>query len=154
FEMTAELLQSPPGVPLIHVFTWSIAPLAADSALESPRALMTAAPRVCTIGTNVCSSHARSVIVSVAGFPLTFALVKSGYCVFEWLPQTVTLLTAPLGTPAFLASAATARLWSSRVIALHRSAGISRPLRLATRQFVLHGLPTIRMRTSGAALRA
>src|SRR4051812_7998427 len=152
--MTAELVQSPPVVPLIQVFTWSIAPFAADRALDSPRALITAAPRGCTAGTNVCSSHARSVTDSVAGLPLTFALVKSGYWVFEWLPQMVMHDTAPFGTPAFLARAATARLWSSRVIALHRPAGISRPFRYATRQFVLHGLPTMRIRTSDAAFRA
>src|SRR5437763_12789264 len=107
--MTAELVQSPPGVPLIHVLTWSIDPFAADRALDSPRALMTAAPRVCTAGTNVCSSHARSVTDAVAGLLLILALVKSGYWVFEWFPQMVMHETAPFGTPAFLARAATAR---------------------------------------------
>src|SRR5262249_15299512 len=129
--MTAELTQSPAAGPFIHDFTWSIAPLAAERADDSPRALMTAAPRFCTPGTNTFSSHSRTAIVAVAGFPLIFAFVKSGNCVLEWLPQMVTLLTAPFGTPAFLASAATARLWSRRVMALHRSAGISRPLREA-----------------------
>src|SRR4051794_6380394 len=116
--MTAELVQSPPVVPLSHVLTWSMAPFAADRALDSPRALMTAAPRVCTIGTNVCSSQERSSMLSVAGLPLIFALVKSGNCVFEWFPQMVTFDTAPFGTPAFLASADRARLWSRRVMAL------------------------------------
>src|SRR5215213_6681597 len=102
--MTAALVQSPPVVPLSHVFTWSMAPLAADRALDSPRALITAAPRVCTIGTNVCSSQARSVMLSVAGLPLIRAFAKSGYWVFEWFPQMVTFDTAPFGTPAFLAS--------------------------------------------------
>ena len=67
-------------------------------------------------------------MTSVAGLPLTRALVKSGYCVLEWLPQMVIRVTASLGTPAFLARAATARLWSRRVMAVHRSAGMSRPL--------------------------
>jgi hypothetical protein len=40
-------------------------------------------------------------MTAVAGFPLIFALVKSGNCVFEWLPQIVTQVTAALGTPAF-----------------------------------------------------
>ena len=39
-------------------------------------------------------------------------------------------------------------------MAVQRSAGMSRPLLYATRQFVLHGLPTTRMRTSFAALAA
>src|SRR6185295_17818758 len=90
-------------------------------------------------------------MTAVAGFPPIFAFVKSGYCVFEWLPQMVTQVTASFATPAFFAMAATARLWSSRVIALHRSAGMSFPFLYATRQFVLHGLPTIKIRTSDAA---
>src|SRR5205085_4685986 len=125
----AALVQSPAGVPRSHVLTWSIAPFAADMALDSPRALMIAAPRFWHCGTNVASSHSRSRIDCVAGLPLIFALVKSGYWVFEWFPQMVTLATAAFGTPAFFASAATARLWSSRVIAVHRSAGMSWPFR-------------------------
>src|SRR5439155_22801105 len=100
------------------------------------------------------SSQPRSVMTSATGLPLILAFVKSGYCVFEWLPQMVTHVTASLATPAFFASAATARLWSSRVIADQRSAGMSRPFEYATRQLVLHGLPTIRMRTSLAAFLA
>ena len=74
-------------------------------------------------GTKVLSSHARSVMTLVAGLPLILALVKSGYCVFEWLPQMVMQVTASLPTPAFIASAETARLWSSRVIACQRLGG-------------------------------
>src|SRR5262245_17417755 len=118
---------------------WSTVPLAALHALDEPRALITAAPRVCTIGTNFSSSHARSVITSVAFLPLITALVKSGYCVAEWLPQIVTFFTASLPTPAFFARALRARLWSSRVSAVHRSAGISRPFWYAVKQFVLDG---------------
>src|SRR5437763_11014626 len=142
------LTQSLAGVGRSRLLTWSMAPLAADSADDRPRALMIAAPRFWHCGTNVVSSHSRSVIDCVAGLPLILALVKSGYWVFEWLPQMVTHVTAAFGTPAFLAKAAAARLWSSRVIAAHRSAGISGPLREATRQLVLHGLPTMRIRTS------
>src|SRR6516164_3211639 len=128
-----------------------MAPLAADSAELEPRALMTVAPRFCTCGTKVVSSQARSVMTSVAGLPLILALVKSGYWVLEWLPQMVTLVTSSQPTPAFLAKAARARLWSSRVIAVQRSTGMPRPLLTATRQLVLQGLPTTRMRTSEAA---
>src|SRR6266567_7013638 len=102
-----------------------MAPFAADSAEDAPRALITAAPRFWHCGTKVFSSQARSVMTSVAGLPLILALVKSGYCVLEWLPQMVTLVTSSQPTPAFLARAARARLWSSRVIAVQRSAGIS-----------------------------
>src|SRR5437868_10754854 len=106
------LTQSPAGVGRSRPLTWSMAPLAADSADDRPRALMIAAPRFWHCGTNVSSSHLRSVTTSVAGLPLTLALVKSGYCVLLWLPQIVMHVTAAFGTPAFCASADTARLWS------------------------------------------
>src|SRR5260370_22249655 len=128
-----------------------MAPLADDIAELEPRAVMAAAPRFCTCGTKVVSSPVRSVMTSGAGLPLIRALVKSGYCVLEGLPQMVTLVTSSQPTPAFLARAARARLWSSRVIAVQRSTGIPRPLLTAPRQLVLHGLPTTRMRTSEPA---
>src|SRR3954447_5311434 len=104
--MMAELVQSPAGTPRSHDLTWSIAPLAAENAELRPRLLMTALPRSWHAGTKVFSSHARSVMTLVAGLPPIFAFVKSGYCVFEWLPQMVTFVTASFGTPAFFASAA------------------------------------------------
>src|SRR5689334_16363942 len=122
------LTQSFAGVPFTRLLTWSIAPLAADIADDRPRALMIAAPRFWHCGTNVFSSQFRSVMTSVAGRPLIFAFVKSGYCVLLWLPQIVTHVTSPLPTPAFLARALRARLWSRRVMAVQRSAGMSRPL--------------------------
>src|SRR5437764_10721483 len=126
--MTAALTQSLAGVGWSRLLTWSRAPLAADIAELEPRALMTAAPRFWHWGTKVFSSQARSVMTSVAGRPLILALVKSGYCVFEWLPQMVTQVTSSLATPAFFARAVRARLWSNRVMAVQRSAGMSRPL--------------------------
>ena len=63
---------------------------------------MTAAPRFWHCGTNVFSSQARSVMTSVAGLPLILALVKSGYCVFEWLPQMVTLRDGLVGDAGLL----------------------------------------------------
>src|SRR5437868_14358522 len=104
------LTQSFAGVGRSRLLTWSRAPLAADSAELLPRALMTAAPRFWHCGTNVFSSQFRSVITSVAGRPLIFALVKSGYCVLLWLPQMVTQVTSSLATPAFFARAGRARL--------------------------------------------
>src|SRR5260370_39026432 len=106
------LTQAPGGVGFSRLFTWSNAPLAADRAELAPRALITAAPRVCTCETNVFSSHARSVMTSVAGRPLILALVKSGYCVLQWLPQMVTQVASPLAAPAFFARAVRARFWS------------------------------------------
>jgi hypothetical protein len=50
-----------------------------------------------------------------------------------------------------LANWVSARFWSSRVIANHRSSGTSAALDRAMRQFVLQGLPTTRIRTSLAA---
>src|SRR5262249_24201015 len=101
----AMLTQSLALVPLTRLLTWSMAPFAADRADDRPRALMIAAQRFWHCGTKVFSSHARSVIVCGAGLPLIFALVKSGYCVLEWLPQMVMQVTASFSTPAFCASA-------------------------------------------------
>src|SRR5262249_5142333 len=148
------LTQSLAGVCFSQLLTWSIAPLAAEVALLCPRALITAAPRVWHCGRNVSARHLRSPMTFSAGWPLSFAFCQSTHCVALWLPQIVTQVTDSLATPAFFASAATARLWSRRVIAVQRSAGMSRPLRCAMRQFVLHGLPTMRIRTSFAALAA
>src|SRR5262245_48571416 len=106
----AALNQSPGGVGVSRLLMWSMAPLAAEKAELALRAAITAAPRFCTAGTNVLSSHARSVITSVARRPLIFALVKSGNWVLLWLPQMVTQVTASSGTPAFLASMVRARL--------------------------------------------
>src|SRR5438045_2369682 len=106
-----------------------MAPLAAENDDETFVVSMMNLPRSWLAGTNVLSSHARSVIVSVTGLPLIFAFVKSGNCVFEWLPQMVMHVTAEFGTPAFSAIAEIARLWSRRVMACQRSAGTSRPLR-------------------------
>src|SRR5262249_9369454 len=138
------LTQSFAGVGRNKLLTWSSVPFAADRAELLPRALMTAAPRVWISGTNVFSSQPRSVTTSVAGLPLILALVKSGYCVLLWLPQMVTHVTSSLGTPAFFASAARARLWSRRVMAVQRSAGMSLAVLQADGQFALSGLTRTR----------
>src|SRR5262245_56563823 len=104
-----------------------MAPLAAENDEETFVVSMMNFPRSWQPGTKVLSNQVRSGITPVAGLPLIFALVKSGYCVFEWFPQIVMHVTASLPTPAFIASADTARLWSRRVIACHRSAGMSFP---------------------------
>src|SRR3984957_5429529 len=93
-------------------------------------------------------------MASVAGFPSTLALAKSGNWVAEWLPQMATLVTDATGAPALCASWALARFSSRRGMANQRSAGISGALERAIRQLVLQGFPTTRMRTSEAAFSA
>ena len=51
-------------------------------------------PLVLTLGTNSFSSHSRSEMTSVAGFPPMWALTKSGTWVVEWLPQMQVRVTA------------------------------------------------------------
>ena len=117
------LTQSPAAVPCAQSRTWSTAAFAADAADDAPRASMILAPRCCTVGMYVSAIHAASTS-SVAGLPFTCACTRSGYCVAEWLPHTVMLVTAVTGTSHFAASWALARLWSSRIIAVKRSRGI------------------------------
>src|SRR6185369_105800 len=109
--------QSPSAVPCAQVRMWSIAAEAADAALEAPRALMIAAPRCCTVGMNVDLYHSASTRLSAA-LPPTVAWCRSGYWVEEWLPQIVTLRISVVCAPVFSASCESARLWSSRTIAV------------------------------------
>ncbi len=62
-------MQSPPAVGVTMLLTVSMTALAAEAALEAPRALITAAPRFCTVSMNGPLSHASSRITSVAGRP-------------------------------------------------------------------------------------
>ena len=133
------------------LFTESTIACAADVADDCPRAAITAAPRFWIVSMNSPSSQARSVITSGTGRPAMRALAKSGYCVAEWLPQIATFVTSAWCTPAFFASWVRARFSSRRVIAYHRSAGMSGACDCAMRQLVLHGLPTTSTRTSLAA---
>src|SRR5918911_4827989 len=91
-------------VPSTQSRTWSIAALAALAAEERPRASMIAAPRFCTVGMKVCSSHAWSLIIGQTFLPSASAWETSGYCVAEWLPHTVTLRIEETGLPTFCAS--------------------------------------------------
>ena len=75
----------------------------------------------------------------------------SGNCVAEWLPQIATSRISPTGVPTEVASCPSARLWSSRVSAVNRSAGTSGACAAAMSAFVFAGLPTTTMRTSSAA---
>ena len=69
----------------------------------------------------------------------------------EWLPHTAMLVTSDTVVPVFSASCATARLWSSRVIAVNRSGGTPSALRCAMSALVLAGLPTTSTLMSSAA---
>src|ERR1044072_6965505 len=111
-----------------------MAALAAEAALEAPRASMISAPRLATRGMNSPPIQAPSLTVSQALAPSTLALTRSGYWVVEWLPQTVMLVTAETGLPSLLASCAIARLWSRRIIAVKRSLGTSSALDTAITQ--------------------
>src|ERR1700733_5022960 len=85
--------QSTSEVPSAQSRMWSIAADAAEAADDAPRALMIAAPRCCTTGMNVSSSHFWSTS-DFAGLPFTTVWLISGYCVAEGLPQIVILRIA------------------------------------------------------------
>src|SRR4051794_15267641 len=144
--------QSPSAVPDTQVRTWSMAALAADAALDRPRASMMAAPRCWTVGRNVPSIQAWSSMSSAAILPLTSAWKRSGYWVAEWLPQMVMWVMSFTVVPVLAASWAMARLWSRRVMAVKRPLSMFGALFMAMSELVLAGLPTTRMRTSDAAL--
>ena len=84
--------------------------LAADIALLSFLAAMTAAPLFWTVGTNSVSSQAWS---RDTADPLTVAWEASGNCVEEWLPHMVTFLMAEMGWSSLAASCAAALFWSN-----------------------------------------
>src|SRR2546423_11549887 len=135
---------------------WSVAGLAAEAALEAPRASMISAPRLPTRGMYSSAIHASSSTWSQALLPSTFALTRSGYWLGEWLPQAVMFVTELTGRPSLFATWIFARLWSRRIIAVKRSFGTSGAFDIAIRQLVLAGLLTTRAFTSsaGPALRA
>ena len=76
-------IQSSSGVPRTQSCMWSIAALAAEAALEAPRASMIAAPRLPTVGMNSSAIQASSPTWDQAGLPSTRQLTRSGYCVGE-----------------------------------------------------------------------
>mmetsp|Transcript_4635 Transcript_4635/g.12341 ORF Transcript_4635/g.12341 Transcript_4635/m.12341 type:complete len:288 (+) Transcript_4635:360-1223(+) len=140
-----------PFVPCTQSRMWSAIALAADIADESPRAWMTAAPRLCTVLMNAPSSHARSSVSRTAS-PSTLAWRTSGYCVDEWLPQMKTSSTLLRGFFAASATIDVARLWSSRVRAVMFSSGMAPPMAsFKIAAFVFAGLPTTRHLTVGFA---
>src|SRR5258708_21336731 len=141
-EGTPIVTQSPSREPWVQSRTWSIAALAALAAEESPRASMIAAPRFCTVGMTVASSQAWSLIIGQTFLPSTSAWKMSGYCVAEWLPQTVTLRIAETGLLTFWASCEVARLWSSRIMPVNCEGLRLGAFFIAIRQFVFAGLPT------------
>src|SRR5512144_1048370 len=104
---------------------------AADAADEAPRAAMTAAPRLATVGMKSFSIQFWSSITLAAFLPPISVWNTSGYWVVEWLPQIVIFLMSVTATPAFLASWLIARLWSRRVSAENRSRGMSGALLIA-----------------------
>src|SRR5258707_384768 len=151
------LTQLPARVPSIQSRTWSMAAFAALAADDSPRASMIAAPRFCTVGMNSFSSQFMSLTIGQIFLPSHSAWNTSGYCVAEWLPQTVILRTEVSGLPIFWAIWLTARLWSSRIIAVNWVGFRLGAFFIAMRQLVLAGLPTtstltLRFATASRAL--
>src|SRR5687767_1929715 len=105
-----------PLLPSAQSRTWSTAAEAAEAADDSPRALITAAPRCCTVGMK--SFSIQSWLTSdLAGLPPTTQCDRSGYCVELWLPQMIILSMSLACEPVLAASCDNARLWSSRTIA-------------------------------------
>ena len=144
------LSQSPSGEPRTQSRMCESAAKPADAALESPRAAMISAPRCWTPGMNSSRTQASSTS-SGAGRPPTAACAMSGNWVAEWLPQIVIRDTSPTAAPVRAARRATARLWSSRVIAVNCEGSRSGAFFIAMRAFVLAGLPTTSTLTSRAA---
>src|SRR5882672_3783657 len=93
--------QSPSRLPWTQSRTWSMAAFAALAAEERPRASMIAAPRFCTVGMNVVSSQAWSLIIGQTFLPSASVWKTSGYWVAEWFPQTVIFLIAVTGLEIF-----------------------------------------------------
>src|SRR5690606_31279812 len=135
-------VQSPSGVPCVQSRTCAIAAFAADAADDAPRAWMIAAPRLATVGMKSSVSQAVSAATSAPGRPPTSAWNRSGYCEAEWLPQIVSFLISDTGVPVRAATWDSARLCSSRVIAVNRVAGTSGAFDAAMSAFVFAGLPT------------
>ena len=130
-----------PEEPPTHSRTWSMAALAAEAALDAPRASMMAAPRFCTVGMKSFSTQAMPTRSS-AGEPPTVAWCRSGYMVGEWLPQMARPEMSVTAAPVLAASCAKARLWSRRVMAVKLRGSSAGALCCAIRQLVFAGLPT------------
>src|SRR3970040_1999676 len=145
------LTQSPAGVPSTQLRMWSMAALAALAAEDRPRASMIGAPRLCTVGMNVPSSQAVSLIIGQTFLPSHSAWNTSGYCVAEWLPHTVTFVSAAVGLAIFCAICEVARLWSRRIMAVNCVGLRLLAFCIAIRQLVLAGLPTTSTLTSRLA---
>jgi len=71
-----------------------------EAALDAPRALMMALPRVATVWTKSPMSQSRPTF-SMTGTPPTVALLKSGTIVSLWLPQMTMRETSPAPAPTF-----------------------------------------------------
>eukprot|EP00955_Chlamydomonas_euryale_P071139 360973-Chlamydomonas_euryale.AAC.10 len=109
---------------------------------DSPRALMIAAPRCCTVEMNSPSSHASSDTASRMGLSTTVPWLTSGYWVLEWLPQMMTFFTCVTGTPTRSATCASALLWSRRVIHVMSAGGMLGACSLRMSALVLAGFAT------------
>ena len=96
-EATAIDTQSSAGVPRTQSRTWSRAALAAEAALEAPRASMIAAPRLATSGMNSFTTQASSSTASQA-LVLGAGVFEVRVLGVEWLPQLVIRVISLTGT--------------------------------------------------------
>src|SRR5690606_8038994 len=130
---------SPSAEPCSQSRAASIVAEAAEAALDAPRASMIAAPRLATVGMKSFSIQAWSFTTSAALRPAISAWKTSGYWVAEWLPQIVIFVMSATLAPVLAASWLMARLWSRRVRAVKRSAGMSGAFFIAMSALVLAG---------------
>lgn len=126
---------------------WESAALAALAAEDKPRASMIYAPLFWTLGMNLLVYQSFPT-PSRTGLPLTVAHSKSGDIVGEWLPHTTTFFTSLTVECVFSATCHTALSWSSLVMAQKFYFGKFFAWVAAIKQFVLAGLPTIKVLTS------
>jgi hypothetical protein len=133
--------------PKNQLLICSRAAFPALAALDSPLASIISAPLFWTFGISVPSYHYLP-IKSIAGFPLTWAQVRSGNIVGEWFPQITTLAISATADPVLSATCQTALSWSNLVIAQKFYLGKSFAWVAAIKQLVLAGFPTVKTLTS------
>ena len=86
--------------------------------------LMIAAPLLATVEMNGPFKYSSSLTTYLNGWPFTVAWKVSGYCVAEWLPQTMMFSIASSGAPVFALTYEIALIWSRRVMAVKFFFGI------------------------------
>ena len=86
---TPDEKQSPGAVGVTSARIASAMETAVEAALDRPHFLISAPPRVATVGVNSFSNQLVSSIVSAAGRPLMRALYQSGTCTCQMISCTI-----------------------------------------------------------------